>query len=209
MREIDFLPAWYPKVRRKRTMTIVQSWATIGLVAAASLWAFSKHQQVKAAQLQMTELSSAMDHTRSELRKLDKLLALQAQWKQRDQILTKLGLHVESTRLLQKLEEVMPREMAILELELSIDEARPLAGALARVASATVKNIPVDRRMNVRLRGVAPTDVDLAEFLKRLNEVPYFENVAGFNAKDRSESGHMMREYEVTFAINLNAPVEN
>jgi hypothetical protein len=92
---------------------------------------------------------------------------------------------------------------------MAIDEARPPISALARAASATARNIPVDRRMNVRLRGVAPTDVDLAEFLKRLNEVPYFENVAGFNAKDRSENGHMMREYEITFAINLNAPAEN
>jgi hypothetical protein len=54
------------------------------------------------------------------------------------------------------------------------------------------------------VHGVVPTDVDFASFLAKLSTVPYFENVAMIYAKDRSESGHVMREFEVTFTVSLN-----
>ena len=50
---------------------------------------------------------------------------------------------------------------------------------------------------------MVPTDVDLANFLAGLQNVPYFENVAMAYAKDRAENGHVMREFEVNFTIDL------
>ena len=209
MRELDFLPDWYPRVRRKKRVVLMQSWVTVAVVVMAGLVVLVKQREVKSAQGQLSNIVIAMNETREDLRKLDDLLKLEAQWRQRDAVLIKLGMHVESTRLLDKIEEIMPNEMAILDMDMAVEEAKPAASALARAAEAAAKDLPPDRRLKVRLKGVAPTDVDLANFLARLSGIAYFENVAMTYAKDRSESGHVMREYEVTFAINLNAPAVN
>jgi hypothetical protein len=66
---------------------------------------------------------------------------------------------------------------------------------------------PVDRRLRVRLQGVAPTDLELATFLTDLNQTSFFERPALTYVKERRESGHVLREFEVTFTINLNSPV--
>jgi Tfp pilus assembly protein PilN len=208
VREPDFLPAWYPTVRRRRTILIVQSWATLAIVLIGTFLVFSKHNHANAAQANLSQLLAAMDHTRSDLKRLDDLLALEAKWRQRDQVLMKLGMHVESSRLLNKLAEVLPNEMAILDLDLGIEEEKLKVSPLVKATEAA-KNVPVDRRMKVRLHGVAPTDVDLSNFLRDLSSITYFENVTMSYAKDRSQDGHMMREFQVEFTINLNGGAVN
>jgi Tfp pilus assembly protein PilN len=168
-----------------------------------------KRGQVHAAEANLIQVVTAMDHTRTELEKLDDLLKLEAECRQRDQVLTKLGLHVESSRLVNKLAEVMPSDMAVLDLDIAIEQTKPQASAIGRAAESAAKDVPPDRRMKVRLKGVAPTDVDLANFLRELSNVAFFDNVAMTYAKDRSDSGHVMREYEVTFSLNLNGAAVN
>jgi hypothetical protein len=51
---------------------------------------------------------------------------------------------------------------------------------------------------------VAPSDVDLGDFLARLAGIPYFSDVAMGYSRDRTDSGHVMREFEVAFNINLD-----
>ncbi len=210
MRELEFIPDWYPRMRRKRLTLQIQAAATAAVVLIAGVCVLMKYRAVSAAEKQLAGIVSDMNETREDLRKLDDLLKLEQQWRQRDLVLTKLGMHVESTRVIDKLEDVMPQEMSVLELELTTEDAKPQrSGTLAKAADATVVEGPPERRMNVRLRGVAPTDVDLATFIMRLSDVPFFENVTPTYAKDRSENGHLMREYEITFAMNLYAAAVN
>jgi hypothetical protein len=63
---------------------------------------------------------------------------------------------------------------------------------------------PVDRRLKVRVQGVCPTDVDLANFMTQLSAVPYFESVNNTYARERAENNRVMREFELTFSVNLS-----
>jgi hypothetical protein len=58
----------------------------------------------------------------------------------------------------------------------------------------------------VTIRGVAPTHVDVANFVVQLSNVPYFEQVSLGYGRDNMLNGHLMREFEVTFFVNLNSP---
>jgi Tfp pilus assembly protein PilN len=210
MPDIDFLPDWYPRLRRKRLILACQAWASAAVLIVAVAWTYAAHRQVRADEAQLATMRLAMDRTRVDQRKLDDLLVLERQWRQRDAVLTQLGIHVEATRLMDKLEDVMPAEMAVLELDMQVEEGKPRAAAATPVLAANVAPAaPADRQLKVRLRGVAPTDVDLGSFMMRLSDVAFFENVAMSYVKDRSEGGHLMREYEVTLTLNLNAPAVN
>jgi hypothetical protein len=63
---------------------------------------------------------------------------------------------------------------------------------------------PVDRRLKIRMQGVCPTDVDLSVFLNQLAAVPFFEQVNVSYAREKSQNNHVMREFEVSFALSLN-----
>jgi hypothetical protein len=97
----------------------------------------------------------------------------------------------------------MPKEMSLTELNVETQEqpARPTSQRQTTNAATEV-----DRRLNVRLIGVAPSDVDLANFLTGLTGVPFFENVSMTYSRDKAQSGHLLREFEVTFSLNLNRP---
>ncbi|HEV7300385.1 MAG TPA: PilN domain-containing protein [Tepidisphaeraceae bacterium] len=211
MRELDFLPAWYPRLRRKRMLAVAQAWAATALLVAAASWVFAEHRLARASEARLVELAAALDRTQVDLHKLDDLLALEGRWRHRDRVMIKLGLHVEATRLIEKLNEVMPPEMAVLALELETADAKADAARAIDSNDDAVASLdmPPDRQLNVRLHGVAPTDVDLASFMMRLSGVRFFENVNMSYAKDRSEGGHLMREYQITFSLNLKAPAVN
>jgi hypothetical protein len=75
---------------------------------------------------------------------------------------------------------------------------------LVAAKAAQERDRVTDRRLNVRVTGVAPTDVEVADFLTKLTGKPFFEDVRMTGSKPRMESGHMMREFEVYFSMNLN-----
>jgi hypothetical protein len=206
MREMEFLPAWYPQIRKRKRLVVLQAWATVSLLGGLAAWMLLAGRNTRAAEANLQAISGQISQTESELQKLDDLLDLQKQLRQQDRVHAKLGLHVEATRMINTLESAMPKEMAVIQLEMEIEEqARPVA-TLADAQAMQQKDPPVIRKLKVRLQGVAPTDVDLANFLARLGTTSYFERVAMNYARDRVDNGHVMREFEVTFSVDLSSP---
>lgn len=202
MRELEFLPKWYPRLRHRKRLIVMQSWLTIACLASLALWGVVAQHKVRVAEAKLSTLHTDLQRTGEDLNKLEELLQLEQKWRQKDLIRAKLGGHIEAAKLIEKVEEMLPPEMGVLELEMNIDDTlRPPPPGLA--ATALAKDQPVDRRLKVRLRGVAPTDVDLATFLARISGVPYFEHIGMTYARDRIDAGHVMREFEVSWSISL------
>jgi hypothetical protein len=60
------------------------------------------------------------------------------------------------------------------------------------------------RRLNVSLRGIAPGEVAVANVLAGISKQPLFRHVNLTYAKDRQDQEATVREFEVTFVINLD-----
>jgi Tfp pilus assembly protein PilN len=207
MRELEFLPAWYPQTRRRKRQVLLQAWVTVCSVIALATWLLLAQRNVHAADAKLADLDVRLEQTNKELAKLDELLNKQKLWRQEEDVVSRLGLHVETTRMFNAIEAALPQEMAILELSLDVDEQLVPVATLADAQAVQQAQTQISRRLKVSMLGVAPTDVDLANFLGQLSAVPFFENVAMTYAKDRAEGGHVMREFELTFAVNLNVPM--
>jgi Tfp pilus assembly protein PilN len=203
MHEVEFLPEWYPQVLRRRRWIFLQGWMVVVVAAALGLWLMLSHRNVSSALGVVITLEQQIEQTETDLAKLEELLVLQRQWRDQDRVVTRLGLHVEASRLLQALATLMPEEMSLLESNFEIVEDQNGAlGSLVAARSQQQAHHP-HRRLNMRVQGVAPTDMNLANFLARLGEVPFFERVAVTYVRDRAEGGHVMREFEVSFSISL------
>ncbi len=204
MREIEFLPAWYPQVRRGRRVVRLMVWMTLVLLGACGSWTVVAQRDIRADQSRLDRLDAQLARSRGEVKELEELMTLSKKLGEQAQVLSKVGSHAEAARLLATLDEVMPKSTALLELSLITEELQPVT--MAGVRAAQEKDRTVDRRLNVKVTGLAPTDVEVAEFLTKLTGKPFFEDVRMTGSKPRIEQGHAMREFEVYFSMNLNDP---
>jgi len=207
MREIDFLPPWYTQFLGRRRMVFFQTWVTVGIALGLGLWMFLVDRNQRTAEMVSESLSSQLQQTNAQLLQMQRLESLRRQLRLQAEVLTKLGIHVEAGRLISKLAESMPPSVSLLSLNIDTDEIPVNLSAAERASLKEGSRPPVDRRLRIKLQGVAPTDVEMATFLTELNQVSFFERVAPTYVRDRREAGHVLREFELTFSINLNSPM--
>jgi len=210
MREVDFLPQWYPKVRQRKRAVMIQTWATLALVVALGVWMLMAQRNVQARETELTSLRTDLNQSEVQLQRLEELLDLQKELGKQASIFAKIGRPVASTRLITTLEQLMPRDMALINLALETEEPQVKAGgslsmrarkSAAAAAAAAAAN--ADPKLRLRLHGVAPTDVDLAEFIAKLTAKPFFKQIELIYSHEKTESGHVMREFEVAFVMDL------
>ena len=205
MREVEFLPAWYPQVRRRRRFVMLQAWMTLVILGGLGAWLTFAGRNVREYEARLTRVDRELTASRSELKVIEELMTLRKDLVQKSQVLAKVGSHAEAARLLATLDEAMPKSTALLELSLITDETHTTVTSSG--ARANVQKEPVmDRRLNVKLTGVAPTDVEVASFLDKLTGKPFLDDVRMTGSKPRLDNGRIMREFEVYFSMNLNDP---
>jgi Tfp pilus assembly protein PilN len=213
MREINFLPNWYPQIQQRYRWLIAQAWMTITIVSLLGGYALVKRWQVHSAKAVTSQCEARITQSRQQLAQLGEMLKYESELRQQDQIVARLGLGVDTTRLLKSLEDAMPTEMSLTNISVeTVEQARP-----GSVMTISARNNPassdkadgadVDRRLKVLVDGVAPTDMQAATLVENLLKVNCFENVAFVYFREgRSRDGHVMREFEITFDLNLNPP---
>jgi hypothetical protein len=204
VRELEFLPDWYPKVRQRKRMVGLQAWVTLILVFGLGLWMLLVQRNVHAREVELRSLRSDLSESEKDLHRLEDLLQLQRQLAQQDQIFAKIGRPVEATKLVGTLEQMMPKDMALLDLNLETEE--PPKTPPAPVYGRNGQPIPPKRedpKLKFKLHGVAPTDVDVAEFIAKVTGKPFFKNVELTYTHERVADGHVMREFEIGFAMEL------
>ena len=201
MRELEFLPDWYPQTHRRRRLIVLQGWLTLVMVAGMGSWILLKDRNNTLDERILAVQTAQLDQTYAQLAEVDKLDSLRRQLRQQEEVISRIGFAVEACKAVNALDDRMPRQMALTGIVLE-NEERVDRSALA--ANRGPNNEPsVDRRLKVRVQGVCPTDVDLANFMTQLAAVPYFESVNNTYARERTDNSRVMREFELTFSVNL------
>jgi hypothetical protein len=205
MRELEFLPAWYPRLRRNRRRVLLEAWVALVVVVGLALWLTLARRNASRAEVALRAFEVQILQTETEKRQLEEQLRMKAQLEQREQVVASLGFPVEMSRLLRTLDVIMPREMSLKDITCTtLEQPVVYDGPAAAQARAPQDKQEVDRRLKVSLVGVAPNDLDLANFLTGLTNYPFFEQIQLVKADGVVDGGHAMREFEVTFSMSLN-----
>jgi hypothetical protein len=202
MRELEFLPGWYHRARRSKRIVVMEVWLLIILTAGLGGWTFLARNNLKTKEAMVAVRQGELDQTHSEERMLSEQLRLREELRDRESIIASLGFPVDMTRLLQTLDSVMPKEMSMTDFDCNIEETPRVMPT--NVGAGPQPPPEFDRRLKVKLVAVAPSDVDLANFLAGLTDVPFFDQVGVTYSHYKSDNGHMFREFEVTFSMDLN-----
>lgn len=201
MRELEFLPSWYPTLRRRRRHVAMQAWLSGAVVLALFSWVVLAQRNVRAAESGLSGLQNQLALANEKVKQLDELQALKRQMSQQAQVVNQLGPHVPVARLLDVLDEMMPKDMAILGLDLGTEEnTRPTTGG----QSDAPPQLTVTRKLKVQIHGAAPSDVEVGYFMDRIVSTIPKATEPLMTSKDRVENGRQMCDFQVTFYIDLN-----
>ena len=187
MRELEFLPGWYPSLQRRKSAVAAQAWIALAVVLCMAAAAVAQRWQVH-RQEQISLISSQqIAQSAKQLAKLDELQQQQQQMHSRQDAIAALGANIDMTRLLGAITAAMPPDASLLEL------------------AVEVRDGSADQKLKVHLQGVAPSDADVAGLLVNLNTIPFFDRVEMTDVRDRLQSGRVQREFDVSFAVQASA----
>jgi Tfp pilus assembly protein PilN len=213
MRELEFLPEWYPRSRQRKRIVLLQGYMTLLLATGLGTWLILVDRNTQTAAGALANIETQISQTHQEMHQLEEQVTLKDRLLVQREIIQKLGLPVEMSRLLFALDQNLPPQISLTDLSFDIQEKLKVAGSLAAARNAAPGNNMgdnsgdnIDRRLHVRLDGVAPTDTDIANFLTGLAKVTFFDDVVMSFTRDRPQNGRVLREFEVTFSVNLNPP---
>lgn len=206
MRELEFLPSWYNQNRRCRRIVGWQAYVLLILITCMSTWTIMTHRSVRAAERTLDSVDEQLTQSRADQALLAEKLDLRQKLQAQEELLGSLGHPVEMTRLLQLLDTLMPKQMSLVEFDCTTEEVPRPVVSVAAVKQTTDRKSQMqwDRRLKIRLLGVAPSNSDLAAFVAGLASRPFFEQVALPYSKSVFEGEHELREFSVTFVINLS-----
>jgi Tfp pilus assembly protein PilN len=205
MRELDLLPKWYRQTLSHRRLVVTQGWVTVALGLGLSTWVALAQQSIHSERTQLTNLESQVTQSKSDLDEMAALQERRRQWVVQEQMISRLGMHVEAARLIRALDTAMPREISFSQLQVETEERKPDPAPNARLVVAGAPSIV--RQLRLTIQGVAPSDLDLANFVSQLSAVPFFEQVAINYVKEIDESGRLMRSFEITFTVPLSPTI--
>lgn len=204
--DIEFLPDWYRRARERRRRVALQGWLTLLAAGAVGLWTFSAGRNVTNAEGALGAIDRDLNQSVAQIRKRGELEKLRAQLKDRERIDTRLGANVELSRVFSLLDHALPAGVAILEADIdTTDRPRPQSERAAGAAGPQ-RETTVDHMLLVTVKGVSPTNVEVANFMETLLASKMCQPVRLAYARDRVDSGHVMCEFALDFSLDLSMP---
>jgi hypothetical protein len=189
MREMEFLPTWYSTLRHKRRILMIEAW--LGMILSA--------RNVMGKETLLSTREKELTQSARELKMLADLTSLKAQMSDQVKLMAHVGPNLPMARLIGAIEQMMPKEMALLDVEVeSQDQVRSQIG----LTPAAVKAVQ-SHELLVTLHGVSPSDVELGNFMIRVAGIPNYVE-GSVQTKDVHQNGHMMRDFKISFGIKLD-----
>jgi Tfp pilus assembly protein PilN len=207
MREVEFLPEQIRQQRARHRRLLRQGYLLAACVAGMGLLTYVRHGRMAEAGAEVAMLTRRADNLQHQLAMIPALERKLAGLLIKKRIDEKLGSRTDCTAVLAELCRLVPVNMALASMDLKTIEvrvkaAKPPQPSLSRTAvpaaKASEETEEVVRRVRLVLTGLAPTDVDVANFIGQLAACCLFEDVNMGYAKTVDFRGRSAREFQVS-----------
>lgn len=207
MENIDFLPERIRNQRLRSRWLTRQVYLLALFAAALGMLALVRQNRITRAEAELLLLTGRSANVQRQLAMLGTLEEQQAELHLKKRINDHLGSRINTLVVLSELERLMPPSLSLVNLFVEPTEqpvlAAPTAGRHAGnrpiLAGAEQQRLEQGvKRVRLVLTGVAPTDVDVANFIGQMGTSKLFEEVTMGYAKNASYRGRSTREFQVT-----------
>ena len=217
-KNMSFLPEDYlqkRQARRTNLLCIVLFVIVMGGVVTAYLFTDWQRREVREQQKQV---NARFREAARRLEQLEKLQNRKEQMIHKARVTSALVERIPRSLLLAELINHMPNQLSLtdfnLETEVVRERSRPRTSLERRKRELDKKSedelkVKVPKtRMHVTLNGVAPTDVQVAQFMTALGQHRLFNDVNLQFSEEAEIEQQKMRKFEIKMAISDNVNVE-
>ncbi len=204
MKPIEFLPESVRKQRASRDRLVRTGWL-LGLcllgMAGLTFARQSRIDQARADYGGLAERAAGAKRLAEMVGPLERQMSDLLIKKRIDQ---EIGGRTDCTAILAELCRLTPANLALVSLRMQAVSVQPTAGGSTRrsarpaVARGSGASGEATRRMQLVLTGMAPSDVDVANFIGQLSASCLFEDVTMGYARTVEHSGRMAREFQAS-----------
>jgi len=203
MNEIDFLPERIKDQRMLRRQLIRQGYLMVLCIAGLGVMTYVFQLRVDKAQGELEMLRSRGRDMDSQIVLRDELNQQLAELMIKSRIEEQLGRRVGTLDILGELQKVMPESLTLTNMTMETVTVQVVADPAEK---RNASNQPVSgkgaakettvKRVRLVLTGMAPTDVDVANFIGQLAGSKCFEDVSMGYAKNVSFRNRVAREFQ-------------
>jgi len=204
MEEIDFLPDRIKAQRSRRHRLAVQGYLMAICLAGLVALAYVFHVRVETARGELSMLEGREAAMKQQLAIKESLERELADLMIKRRIEERLGRRVGTLDVLVELQRVMPKSMALTRLNMETVEVAVPVRAVGEnrsnrpVADGAATKQQVVKRVRLTLTGMAPTDVDVANFIGQLAGSRLFEDVNMGYARNVTFRSRGARQFQVS-----------
>ncbi len=199
---VDFLPERIKTQRARLRRLVRQGYLVVLVLVGVVFWALTSNHRVAKAQAELAMLRDRAGNVQKMLEDRARLQQQQNELMIKERISKSLGSRVNTLDMLAELERLLPQGVSLVSMNLEAVQMQAEAERTVTRRGGTVdKQAPAVTRVRLTLTGMAPNDVDVANFIGQLSASPLFEDVNMGYARTLAYQGHRAREFQASCHI--------
>jgi Tfp pilus assembly protein PilN len=212
MKDIDLLPEWYTRGKRKQQNLRSQYMVLAGVVAIMVVWNLISANSLSSARAQLESGGARLEKSQAFIDAAAQLTAQIDKLNQKTKLLEQIDSRVNIANVISELSFLVDGKIVLSNviLEAGSFEQKQKSGGI-RVAGSAANNNSEEHfgqvRFTVVIRGIADQTADVGKFVRRLEESDYFSDVSLEFSRNKiiksASAGGEAREVS-EFEINCN-----
>jgi hypothetical protein len=204
----SFLPDDYlekRKIRRTNILCLILFIIVMAGIGSVGYLTYQKQVEVRQKQAQV---NNRYQKAKKRLEQVEELQKQKQQMIHKARVTSALVERVPRSTLLAELINHMPASLSVLELDLSTkvlrNQPKPTTAIERKQLEGDKKGPKVDvkpKQLNVKLVGVAPTDVQVSEYMTALGQYPLFADIGLQYSEQMDMNGNDMRKFGMRIKI--------
>lgn len=201
---IDFLPKDIKVHRARRRSLKRQVWLVALVAAGLAILGYVRQGIIGQAKAELTGLHDQIANATRQLSMRSDLERQLAELMIKKRIDDTLGSRANALEVLSELERTLPENVVLTSLTLEAVEI-PLAVAAQYDSQAPTvagsqgrRTVQMVKRVRLVFTGLAPSDVDIANFIAQMSAGRLFEDVSMGYAKNLDFRGRSVREFQAS-----------
>jgi len=206
MKNVDFLPEQM-RVQRARRQRVVRQVYLLALCALGlALLGYLRQGRVRKANAELAMLNERACSVNQQLAKRNELEQQLAELMITKRIEEHIGSRVNALDVMSELGRLLPKSIFLTSMNIETMDVRiPVSSTemqssenRAVIAGSPQKKERIVKRVRLVITGLAPTDVDVANFIGQLSASPLFEDVNMGYARNMTFNGRAAREFQAS-----------
>jgi hypothetical protein len=184
MKEIDFLPEWYKSGRRRRSGYRNQYIALAGIFALMMIWNFASLNSISKATAELAKMAAKQASAQGASKEFTTIKNEITQMQKKTQLVQEIDSRIDVASVLAEMSFLIDEKIVLKKVEftagkmLNQQQNQPNSGSAVRVATSssnTKQQLPLGGvRFKVVINGIAADSSDVAAFVCKLEDSPYF-----------------------------------